>query len=96
MIETYVDTTGEILQLRVTIDGNVLEGSGVALNSGQTGMAIWESGGSAFTLTATAYYLYFGGFLIEGQSVKVEVRKTTASGTGTLNGRVHYATLIAT
>jgi hypothetical protein len=87
-VTILVWTTGETLEVRVTIDGQILTGSVAA---------------TATTYYYVHLFLYAAGFAIdtnvfpigkymplEGRSVKVEVRKTTAAGTGTLEGRAIY------
>lgn len=87
-----VATTGEDLLLRITIDGNVLEGSKAATAGTQYYMSI--------THDAAALYIEAGFtvvesrvFFLEGKSIKIEMRKTTTNGTGTFTARVKYAVL---
>jgi len=87
-IAVSVATTGETLEVRLTIDGQTLTGSRAGSAGTVYGITISPETGN---LALDAYPLYVG-FInqFQGRSVKVEVRKTTASGTGTLSGRVIY------
>ena len=89
-IAARVDTANETLEIRVTVDGVTLTAQ-EACTAGTT-YAIW------FKRTPTGNVLDFYGtfwkydtFLIEGRSVKVEMRKTTATGAGNLKAALHYS-----
>lgn len=96
-----IATTGETLELRITIDGEVFISSGVAVNANEfTGVQSVRyslmgeasqyincdaSGGAKDVTNATNQLSY-----MQGRSVKVECRKTTANGAGTLSVRGIY------
>lgn len=88
-----VGTTGETLELAGTIDGIAFDVTGLAATAGANyGYRIYETAGS-FNLIATSANP--GGltlpFIFECRQLLVQVRKTTANGTGTLLGKVIYA-----
>jgi hypothetical protein len=95
-IGVRVNTTGETLEVCVTIDGVMLFlTAGVACGAGTeyycsknfaTG---GTTGGPYLSLGTTAVSFMLNGF-VDCKSLKVQIRKTTASGTGTLYGRVTY------
>ena len=82
--------TDETLELRITVDGQVITGS-IGVTAGQNNYAyIYTSA----TLTAIAFTTtppQHRSFQTEGHSVKVEVRKTTAAGAGNLQAAVGWA-----
>jgi len=92
-ITVMVETTGETLEVRLTIDGNVHVASiAAAANTyyyvfyrPSDGTLQLEPTGSLFHVNAV-----LGAKALESRSIKVEVRKTTAAGSGTLNGRAVY------
>jgi len=88
-ITVLVWTTGETLEVRVIIDGKVLMGS---VNASATTYYYvhHQLYGSALIVDGNIFLL--GHYSpLEGREVKVEVRKTTAAGSGTLDARVVYA-----
>ena len=88
-VTVLVWTTNETLEVRVTIDGQVLVGSIAASHTTyyyvhhQLYAAALAIDGNVFLLGKYAP--------IEGRNVKVEVRKTTAAGSGILECRVNHA-----
>jgi hypothetical protein len=82
-----VATTGETLEFRTTIDGNVRTGSQIAV--ADTVYYPYFSGGT-FAFGTVAAMIFSNSFIDAGQ-VKIEVRKTTASGTGTITGLLESA-----
>ena len=80
----------ETLELRITVDGQVITGT-IGVTAGQNNYAyIYTSA----TLTAIAFTTtppQHRSFQTEGHSVKVEVRKTTAAGAGNLQAAVSWA-----
>lgn len=84
--------TGETLQMEITIDGNTITGTQVAVAG-----TIYEAVSTQSAITAQS--IAFGtisaanltGFIFEGRSVSVRVRKTTAAGVGSLSAKVVYA-----
>jgi hypothetical protein len=83
------NATAETLEVKVTIDGLTLVGTGVSV-AGTAYFAMWETGNTGFIFSTTAG-VYSRAFLIEGRSVKIEIRKTTANDTATLYCSVRYA-----
>jgi hypothetical protein len=88
-IAIAVATTGETLEVRLTVDGNVYTGSQVAV-------ADTAYKANPYTAPTGTYLLMTTSSIqnsneLEGRSLKVEVRKTTAAGTGTITGCVTYA-----
>jgi hypothetical protein len=88
-VTVLVWTESETLQVRVTIDGQVLRGEVEATHT--TYYYVHHNlYGGALTIDANLFLL--GHFTpLEGREVKVEVRKTTEAGSGTLDARVVYA-----
>jgi len=84
-----VDTTGETIAVRITVDGNALTGS-VAATGSSTYMTRLTLGILAGLDLFVPRIDLVHGWLLMGRSVKVEVRKTTANGTGDLRGKVNY------
>jgi len=91
-VTVLVWTTGETLEVRVTIDGQVLVGSVDATHTTYYYVhhKLYAAAASALAIDGNVFLL--GQYApLEGREVKVEVRKITASGTGTLEARVVYA-----
>jgi len=86
-----VATTAETLEVRITIDGNVYTNSFLG-SAGANYYIILASTAAGFTTTPSERNVAVWGPL-QARSLMVEVRKTTASGTGTLSGRVKYGQL---
>lgn len=92
-----VRDTGEDLECEIVIDGKtyIIALSAVAntpytayiVKPGPVTAAVEEYGGSN-----TDFQAYRGGYLIEGRSVRVRIRKVTAAGAGNINARVMYNT----
>jgi len=83
-------TTGETLEVEVTIDGLTKTGS-IAAAAGtdyQVRHGTTQLVDTFIPVTALTYSLLD----YEGHDVQVRIRKTTANGAGTLNGKVIYAT----
>lgn len=92
-INYVVADTNETIETRLTIDGNTLVNSRAA------------TAGTIYYITLNPFANTSSGpisststdptpsraFLVEGQSVKVEIRKTTAAGAGTLSCCVVHA-----
>jgi len=96
-IYVNIEDDDETLEVRMTIDGEVLVGSNACTQSVSYSMDIF---GDAITRTDSlefdkvpADYVKMRAFLIEGKSVKIEVRKTTAAGSGNLTGIVMYGVI---
>ena len=96
-IYVNVEDANETLDVRLTIDGEVLVGANACTESISYSMDIF---GDAITRTDSLEfdkvpndYVKMRAFMIEGKSVKVEVRKTTNAGAGNLTGIVMYGVL---
>jgi hypothetical protein len=89
-VQMMVADTAEDLQLKVTIDGNVIQVFQAAAVAG-TSYVLTLGYGGFFVLSSATDYTVYKAFLFEARSVKVEVQKLTANGTGTLSGTVIYA-----
>jgi hypothetical protein len=88
-VTVLVWTANETLEVRITVDGKVLTG---AVGATQTTYYYvhHQLYGSGLTIDGNMFLL--GKYTpLEGRSIKVEVRKTTATGSGTLEARVIYA-----
>lgn len=88
-INVMIATTAETLNVRITIDGQTLQATMTGLTLGSyynlylqpiDGTLNWQTSNNSLN------FMY-----LEGRSVKVDARKTTANGTGTLNARVIWA-----
>jgi hypothetical protein len=88
-VTVLVWTTNETLEVRVTIDGQALVGSVEATHT--TYYYVHHNlYGSALVIDGNVFLL--GKYApLECRDIKVEVRKTTAAGSGNLEGRVVYA-----
>lgn len=94
-IYAAVAATGETLNVKITIDGQVLEDpTGQAATAGTVYMIVKK-----LTANAAAPAIRFTStdsgepFLFEGHSVKVEIRKTTNAGAGNITARVIHGKL---
>jgi len=82
-------TTNETLEVRITIDGVVLLGS---VEANHTTYYYVHHQLYAAGLAIDSNIFLLGKYApLEGRNVKVEVRKTTAAGSGTLDARVVWA-----
>jgi len=95
MINMQMLTNIETLQVQITVDGVVLAGEQVAAVVGtQYKVCLTASSyAQALALVTSADTAFLGlrPFLLEGRSVKVEVRKTTVVGAGNMTASVVYA-----
>ncbi len=91
-ITVLVWTTNETLEVRVTIDGQVLVGSVEASHTTYYYVhhKLYAAAASALAIDGNVFLIGHHAPL-EGREVKVEVRKTTEAGTGTIDARVVYA-----
>jgi len=92
-----IETTGETLECEITIDGLTLTVSHAAVagtyyNIFKTLQAQNLSALSLGTASISSAYQ----IALEGQSVAIRVRKTTANGTGNLVARITWAKLLPT
>jgi len=85
LVDIYVETTNETLEIRLTIDNDTCTGS-VAATAGTVYYAFMSYDGELVISNSFPSQT----FLQEGREVLVEVRKTTAAGAGNLHGRVNY------
>lgn len=94
---------GVILVAGETVEGEVtVDGQTIAINAAAFGAG---NGREACNRYPSQTYLFWGdegdnpasrSFLLEGQSVRVRIRKTTAAGAGNLQCRVKWARLLQT
>lgn len=85
-----VATTGETLEARVTVDGLTYTGTQVATAGTYyffyidvVGSIVWQPALSQYPASGLVG-------AIEGRNIKIEIRKTTAAGTGTITATVMY------
>lgn len=89
-VRVKVATTGETLEGKLTVDGQTETLTAVAAsNDADYGPRKTRDSANLFQLDRD-WFNYPLAFLLEGRSVKGEVRKTTATGTGNLISRVKY------
>lgn len=90
-----ITDTAESLEFRITIDGQIISWTEVTCNVGET----WSLGlkfdatHNGLTATKNGNWQAMRAYLIEGRSIKIEMRKTTANGTGNLTGYCMYTKL---
>jgi hypothetical protein len=88
-LTVLVWTTNETLEVRITVDGVVLLGS---VEANHTTYYYVHHQLYAAGLTIDGNIFLLGKYTpLEGRNVKVEVRKTTAAGSGTLDARLVWA-----
>lgn len=85
----YVATTGETFEARVTIDGQVRSSSATALTPNSI-YGIWPQANPNNNYLVQIITIT-GGWSWEGRSIKIEIRKTTAAGNGTIFYATDYA-----
>lgn len=98
LIATHIAiiTTGETLDAKITMDGKVYTITGI-IATAATDIVIYflsDYTGRYITSTSTSTFDKLIGYAkvpLEARSVKMEVRKTTANGTGNLRAAVTYA-----
>lgn len=93
-IAVNVEDTNEDLQVQVIVDGETIEANSPATCVHSTRYFCTMTVNPItlvdyIELTPTVLH-YFRSFILEGKSTKVQVRKTTANGTGNLTGIVTY------
>jgi len=91
LVVCSVAATAEDLEIEVTVDGVTYAGSKAGAVAGTTYAAGWAvASGAAGVLSL--YTVAVDSLLdLEGNDVRMRVRKTTAAGAGTLNCKVIYA-----
>lgn len=83
-----VADTGETVEVKITVDGHTITGSGAAnANTDYKVLINTLSTGNAIILSSSAL---INANQLEGRSFKVEVRKTTAAGAGNLLASVSH------
>lgn len=87
----YVATTGENLQVRLTMNGELFTGNAAAC-APDTRFFMAFSGYNGLPEITGTDFMPYKPFIVENTGLKVEIRKTTANGTGNLIGLVSYAT----
>jgi len=92
-VDVRIDTTGETLEWRITIDGVVSTAIGNAClaNTDYWGVPVLYNVGLYTEISAVSTWRSDRAFIVEGRSIKIEVRKTTAAGAGNLRGAVAYS-----
>lgn len=92
MIYVTMVTADEDIAIKVTIDGRTLEMTAETLTHDTDYVAVLTGEAEPAMFTFKDFTaLPVPPLMLEGRSVKVEVRKTTANGANTLTCRVHYA-----
>jgi len=84
-----VAATGETLDVRLIIDGVTYTIGGFAATAGTVYLIYLGAYGILYYSTSTVMAAYYAP--LDGRSVSIEVRKTTAAGSGTITARVVYA-----
>ena len=96
-IGAAIATVAESLQLRVTVDGIVIDGAVVACAFGAAYFAyIFENAvaqNEYISLSNVDQYRGYRAFLLEGRHILIEIQKTTANGAGNLQAAVTYGIL---
>ena len=95
-VAMLIATTGETLESKVTIDGTTYTAiAGVAVNAAEHTQITFIRNGTTLNHAASAANwdlnteISRGNYLF-GKAIKVEFRKTTAAGTGTLTCKILY------
>ena len=87
---------GETIEGRLTVDGVTILVTGIAFAAFTNYDVANNDTMSADFNWLAAGQAQFKAFLIEGQSVMFEIRKTTANGASTMTSRVKHALLLPT
>jgi hypothetical protein len=94
-----IEDTNETLKPTITIDGQTIQGSGVACTHSTNyygyiyAHAINRLDYVSLGTRTAAQLLAKPAFLIEGVNIKVEIQKTTNAGAGNLTGIITYGVL---
>ena len=96
-----VEDTDETLECKITVDGETVDTTGFSLSATHSTdyracrypSAITRTDHIRFDALATYYHDLEAAPLIEGKSIKIEARKTSAAGVGNLTGIVTYGVL---
>jgi hypothetical protein len=95
-IGARIITTGEDIEGRIIIDGVTIDVPALAFPA-NAGHGVYNGYFDyPFYLWSTTVYQAYRSFLLEGQNVQVDIRKTTNAGNGDLWGRVKWAKLLPT
>ena len=93
-IHVNIEDNDETLEVRMTIDGEVLIGSNACTHSTNYPVGVHADAELMTDVlefdTVPAHFGKYRAFLKEGKSIQIEVRKTTAAGVGNLTGIVTY------
>jgi len=87
-----VADTNETLEMKITIDGNSYTGSQAAVAGNHYhGYVHFHDAGTIISFDTSENHSESSfPYLLEGRSIKVEVRKTTANGVGTITAAAQY------
>ena len=86
-----VNTTGETLEMRLTLDGNVFSNTINATAGSWYYVALDSLSTTSLHINIASEMMPNRTFLAEARSAKLEIRKTTASGTGSIQVYAQYA-----
>lgn len=89
-ITIRIATTGEDLQVRITIDGQVFTLATAICVADTNYSVLWFIDGAGVVFYVWAHDARITSFNLQAKSIKVEVRKTTAAGNGNLLGAVAF------
>jgi hypothetical protein len=90
-----VEDTDETLEVKVTLDGITIGTVAIAATHSTAYYLYWVFDPITRTtkISLSTTFQHARSFLLEGHSVKVELRKTSANGAGNLTGIVMYGVL---
>ena len=93
-IATNIEDTNETVEIQITIDGETITGS-VAQTHSDNYYWFWAADAISQTdvMESSNDIRYATNQVIQGKSIKIEARKTTAAGVGNLTGIVIYGVL---
>ena len=92
-ISVTVLVADETLEVQFIVDGVTIPGAGSPVTAGTTMyvyLLVSTPTQAKILLSSTSAYGSYNAFIIEGRSVKVQIRKTTAAGNGNLQGCVAW------
>jgi hypothetical protein len=96
-MSALVTVVNETIELRLTIDGNARVGSLAAIFGTEYWFYLHPSYAGANSLKSSVGVINAGYYCtVKGQSITVEIRKTTAAGAGNLQSKVTWARLLPT
>ena len=90
MIVSLIATTNETIEMRLTVDGNVITAVPAAYTADSNYYARISGLVAGNIVNSTTLYNLMSYGPLFCRSVKVEIRKTTAAGAGNLSCRVFY------